>query len=66
MCGIAGFSNFKINYKEDSSRWYQLLERMNQRQKHRGPDEDGVFLDRFCGLAHVRLSILDLAGGSQP
>ena len=34
--------------------------------RHRGPDARGVYLDRACGLAHARLSILDLSGGAQP
>jgi asparagine synthase (glutamine-hydrolysing) len=34
--------------------------------RHRGPDEHGVFVDREAGLAHARLSIIDLAGGQQP
>lgn len=33
---------------------------------HRGPDGSGVYIDRACGLAHVRLSILDISGGVQP
>jgi len=66
MCGIAGFSNFHLNYKEDAGKWYSILQRMNQLQKHRGPDEDNISLTRHCGLAHVRLSILDLSCGQQP
>lgn len=66
MCGIAGFSSFLMNYKEDAGRWYAILQQMNQRQKHRGPDEENVYLARHCGLSHVRLSILDLALGQQP
>ncbi len=66
MCGIAGFSTFSMNYREDAGTWYGLLQKMNQQQKHRGPDEENVYLDRHCGLAHVRLSILDLALGKQP
>lgn len=66
MCGIAGFSNFTMNYKEDAGKWYSVLQEMNRLQKHRGPDEDNVWLTRHCGLAHVRLSILDLASGQQP
>lgn len=66
MCGIAGFSNFTMNYKEDAGKWYDILQNMNQLQKHRGPDEEGVCLTRHCGLAHVRLSILDLSCGQQP
>jgi asparagine synthase (glutamine-hydrolysing) len=34
--------------------------------RHRGPDARGVHVDRACGLAHARLSILDLTGGGQP
>lgn len=33
---------------------------------HRGPDEQGIYRDPHCGLAHTRLSIIDLAGGAQP
>lgn len=66
MCGIAGFSCFNVNYTEDASRWYKVLQNMNRAQKHRGPDEDDVKLYKCCGLAHTRLSILDLSNGRQP
>ena len=66
MCGIAGFSNFTINYKEDAGRWHTILQQMNQLQRHRGPDEENIYLSRHCGLSHVRLSILDLSCGKQP
>jgi len=66
MCGIAGFSNFSINYRENAAKWYAVLQKMNHLQKHRGPDEEDVYLSRHCGLAHVRLSILDLSCGQQP
>lgn len=66
MCGIAGFSSFHVNFREESSRWFSVLQKMNQCQHHRGPDENGVFLSRSCGLAHTRLSILDLKCGKQP
>ena len=39
---------------------------MNDVQYHRGPDGDGVFVDRGIGLGHRRLSIIDLSGGAQP
>ncbi len=66
MCGIAGFSNFSMNYRENAGKWYAALQKMNRLQKHRGPDEEDVYLSRHCGLAHVRLSILDLSYGQQP
>lgn len=66
MCGIAGFSSFAMNYKEEAGKWYSVLQQMNCLQRHRGPDEEDVYLSRHCGLAHVRLSILDLSCGQQP
>ena len=66
MCGIAGFSNFTMNYKENAGKWSGILQQMNQIQHHRGPDDDGIYLGSHCGLSHVRLSILDLSCGKQP
>ena len=66
MCGIAGFFNGKENYKDGEEKWVSVLKQMNREQKHRGPDEDGIFLGERCGLAHVRLSIIDLLSGQQP
>ncbi len=34
--------------------------------RHRGPDGFGIFAGARCGLAHTRLSIIDIAGGTQP
>lgn len=39
---------------------------MGQQLRHRGPDGDGYLLDGPVGLAHRRLSIIDLSGGAQP
>ena len=66
MCGIAGFCSYHINFREDPGRYYPILQRMGQVQKHRGPDGDGIYLRAHIGLSHVRLSILDPAGGTQP
>lgn len=66
MCGIAGFSCFHRNHKEDAGKWYSVLQKMNQSQKHRGPDDDGVYLSAHTGFGHTRLSILDPNGGHQP
>lgn len=64
MCGISGFFAPNLRQKEDSCR--ELLYKMNQVLKHRGPDDEGIYLSGECGLAHVRLSILDLKRGHQP
>lgn len=66
MCGIAGFFNNKTNYEGEREKWNTVLEKMNQVQKHRGPDGEGIYLKSNCGLAHVRLSIIDLISGQQP
>lgn len=66
MCGIAGFSDFSLDYTASPGKWTEVLNDMNRKQKHRGPDEDGTYLDTHCGLSHVRLSIIDLVSGNQP
>ncbi len=62
MCGICG-----IIY-EDPARQIdmEILRRMNRTMVHRGPDDEGYYLGRGCGLAMRRLSIMDVAGGHQP
>lgn len=66
MCGIAGFSNPLEDYTREEGRYRHVLEEMNRIQKHRGPDDEGICLYPGCGLAHVRLSIIDLKTGHQP
>ena len=66
MCGIAGFYNPKMLYTKERERWNEILNHMNRIQKHRGPDDEGIYLTDGCGLAHVRLSIIDLSTGHQP
>ncbi len=62
MCGITGIVDLRARRPIDAA----LLQRMNERQFHRGPDETGVHLSPGVGLAHRRLSIIDLATGQQP
>lgn len=66
MCGIAGYSNPYSQYLSEEEKWSRILERMNGVQKHRGPDDEGIYLTDCCGLSHVRLSIIDLKTGHQP
>ena len=62
MCGIAGFSGPDV--AADSAR--PQLERMIRSLHHRGPDGYGFHAENGIGLAHARLSIIDLATGDQP
>lgn len=63
MCGITGWVA-----APGASVGSAELRTMNQRLVHRGPDDEGYFIDRSggAGLGHRRLSIIDLEGGHQP
>lgn len=67
MCGIAGLLDAKDRAKVPDLR--TSLERMSEALVHRGPDDEGYWSDpgQGIGLAHRRLSILDLSpAGHQP
>ncbi|HEY3244487.1 MAG TPA: asparagine synthase (glutamine-hydrolyzing) [Phycisphaerae bacterium] len=59
MCGIAG-----IWGEPDEARLWRAVRTL----KHRGPDDEGIWMDRATGvgIGMRRLSIIDLAGGHQP
>ena len=59
MCGIAGL--ITKNKEKD-----EIIRKMSERIKHRGPDGEGYFIDENVALAHRRLSIIDLSLGNQP
>ena len=62
MCGIAGFSGAPIEVGDAR----RTLETMIHTLHHRGPDGYGFHVAAGIGLAHARLSIIDLATGDQP
>lgn len=62
MCGIAGI----YQLTEQSTPEHSILSRMNDSQWHRGPDAGDYFYQPTIGLAHRRLSIIDIAGSPQP
>ena len=51
MCGINGF-NFNNSL---------LIKRMNEKLRHRGPNQEGFFVDNNISLGQTRLSIIDLS-----
>jgi asparagine synthase (glutamine-hydrolysing) len=61
MCGIVG-----IVHSDKSPVESGLLSRMCEAIRHRGPDEDGFYLEGPTGMAMRRLAIIDLKGGQQP
>ena len=63
MCGIVGIVESKKQVDEN------LLRKMRDALSHRGPDDSGILIgfNRRVGLAHRRLSIIDLSSaGHQP
>jgi asparagine synthase (glutamine-hydrolysing) len=62
MCGVAGYFGMEVSADGGS----ELLRRMCDVIRHRGPDDEGYFVDDGVGLGMRRLSIVDLAGGHQP
>jgi asparagine synthase (glutamine-hydrolysing) len=62
MCGICGV----ISRDGEQPVSQSLLRHMNDQMRHRGPDDDGFYLDDLAGLAMRRLSIVDLSTGHQP
>ena len=57
MCGIFGFAGFERP---------ELLRRMADVLRHRGPDGEGFFVHGRFSMGMRRLSIIDLEGGGQP
>jgi len=58
MCGITGF------YSKNKVFSYSELMGMAKTIVHRGPDAEGYFYDESIGLAHLRLSIIDLSSAA--
>ena len=63
MCGITGFVDFGGHSRTEAA---ARVKRMADAIAHRGPDEEGYFVDDFVALGHRRLAIIDLSSGQQP
>ncbi len=63
MCGINGIA---LSTRSGRKLDREMLIRMRDVIKHRGPDDVGIFVDDRVGLGHRRLSIVDVAAGHQP
>src|SRR5271168_1373294 len=62
MCGISG----KLNFEHEAVVDRTLISAMLETIRHRGPDDEGIYLGSQVGLGHRRLSIIDLKSGHQP
>ncbi|WP_449428632.1 asparagine synthase B [Rhodanobacter umsongensis] len=64
MCAIFGM--FDLQPGDDLAALRRQALELSQRQRHRGPDWSGVFVDAGVILVHERLAIVDPASGAQP
>ncbi|MFE3293844.1 asparagine synthase B [Rhodococcus sp. NPDC059234] len=64
MCSILGM--FNLEPGDDLGALRVRAVELSRRQRHRGPDWSGVFIDDGAVLVHERLAIVDPASGSQP
>lgn len=62
MCGIAGY----IHLERERPVSNDIVRRMTDTLRHRGPDGEGYFVHRNLALGHRRLAIIDLSTGDQP
>jgi asparagine synthase (glutamine-hydrolysing) len=62
MCGIAG----RLNFAADEPVSSEAVRAMCATLRHRGPDDEGVYVDGPLGIGMRRLSIIDVVGGRQP
>ncbi len=62
MCGISGIVNRDPNHAVDRETVLAMMGAL----AHRGPDDEGTYMDGSVGLGHKRLAIIDLSTGRQP
>ncbi|MCB0195118.1 MAG: asparagine synthase (glutamine-hydrolyzing) [Anaerolineae bacterium] len=62
MCGICGY----ISLDNDNAVHESVLKNMCRTMRHRGPDDEGYYVDANAGIGMRRLSIIDLSTGHQP
>jgi asparagine synthase (glutamine-hydrolysing) len=66
LCGIAGFCDYEDDFTDEAPFLGHLVRRMGNTLRHRGPDENGIFLSCHAAFAHQRLAVVDPEGGKQP
>lgn len=62
MCGIAGMFSNDIDFRNEK----EMIWKISNTLKMRGPDARGEYITKNVALIHRRLSVIDVAGGSQP
>ena len=62
MCGIAGWVNLHANIEKEN----EIIFKMTDTLKKRGPDDTGFYFSKHAVLGHRRLVVVDPKGGAQP
>ena len=62
MCGITGWVNLNANIEKE----HEILFKMTDTLKKRGPDDSGFYFSKHAILGHRRLVVVDPKGGAQP
>ena len=62
MCGISGFFHFDMERPAKA----ETIKKMTDVISHRGPDDEGFYVNQNVAVGHRRLSIIDLSTGKQP
>jgi asparagine synthase (glutamine-hydrolysing) len=62
MCGITGWVDFGRDLRDERA----VAQAMTDTLTCRGPDDQGLWLDRHVALGHTRMAVIDLGGGRQP
>lgn len=66
MCGITGFIDFSRNLLKQKEENEAIVTKMGLTLKQRGPDDDGIYVDKNIAFAHTRLAVIDPKRGAQP
>lgn len=62
MCGIAGWFSKEQNLYDKTL----IINKMSETLNKRGPDEDGVYIEKNTAMIHRRLAVIDIENGKQP
>lgn len=66
MCGFSGFYNPTTTLTLEKEKYHRILTQMTQTLRHRGKDDQGIFLSDHLGVSHTRLAIIDPTHAKQP
>lgn len=66
MCGIAGIGDYTCDFTLEEGVYRKKGNDMIRAIKHRGPDDDGVYISQNIMFAHARLAVIDVEKGKQP